>query len=76
MIAHNPDTGHLTREGGPIAEIATTITTGAPVEHLAAYLRAVEAALTPGATITITTAGAGGCTLTATGPARGKHATR
>ena len=76
MTTHDPDTGHLIREGGPPAEIATTITTGAPVEHLAAYLRGVEAALNPGATITINDAGTGGCTLIATGTARGRHATR
>lgn len=70
MTTHDPDTGRLIPEDGPTAEIATTITTGDPVAHLAAYLRGVEAALTPGATITINTTDNGGCTLTATGTAR------
>lgn len=45
-------------------------------QHSPRDLRGVEAALNPGATITINDAGAGGCTLIATGTARGRHATR
>lgn len=70
MTTHDPDTGRRIREDGPPAEIATTITTGDPVAHLAAYLRGVEAALTPGATITINATGDDACTLTASGTAR------